>query len=378
MSYCFAKYNRYSKPMRITKNSAFLFFSLVLAGCQPSIDKVTSFSSILSQEGQQVTAPAKLSFPGDHLSHPDYGIEWWYLTANLIDQNADPIWLQWTLFRIKSPQPDNSWSDGQFYMGHFSLHTQLEHFAAEQFADGGVGNVAVEKDRILINSWQMTKSAIGLPEALNVNFTDPGSQIAVTVKLDLETKNQFFLHGDQGFSLKHPQTQLASYYYALPAISVTGNVTFNGFDKENNNDYQVSGNAWYDHEWSSEFLSDDFSGWTWFSIHMDSGAKLTLFTLHPSKQASYNPSWYAAYMNVDGEQQMISADKIVFEEQDWTDSSLGRIPIAWQLLITEMEINVDIKVMKKHQISDFSIPYYEGAVNISGSQSGVGFVELTR
>lgn len=357
---------------------------MALAGCEPSVDKVGSFSSILSQEGKQVTAPAKLSFPDDHLSHPDYGIEWWYLTANLIDQNADPIWLQWTLFRIKSPQPDNSWSDGQLYMGHFSLHTKQNHLAAEQFADGGVGNVAVEKDRIFINNWQMTKSAAGLPASLNGNFIDPGSQMPVTVNLEFETKNHFLLHGDQGFSLKHPQTSLASYYYALPFISVSGNVTLNGYhhtsdnDNSEKNDYQVSGDAWYDHEWSSAFLSDDFSGWTWFSIHLDSGAKLTLFTLQPSTQSPHRNSWYAAYINAEGEQRILNSDKIAIEERDWTNSSIGQIPIAWQLQIAEVEINIDIKVMKKHQISAFSIPYYEGAVQVSGSENGVGFVELTR
>lgn len=47
----------------------------------------------------QVTPGKAFSFPADHGPHPDFRIEWWYLTANLIDASGAACGLQWTLFR---------------------------------------------------------------------------------------------------------------------------------------------------------------------------------------------------------------------------------------------------------------------------------------
>src|ERR1700720_883118 len=46
-----------------------------------------------------VTPGRTLSFPADHGPHPDFRIEWWYLTANLMDAAGGAFGAQWTLFR---------------------------------------------------------------------------------------------------------------------------------------------------------------------------------------------------------------------------------------------------------------------------------------
>src|SRR5258707_781268 len=43
-------------------------------------------------------------FPADHGPHPDYRIEWWYVTANLMDSAGVAYGAQWTLFR-QATQP---------------------------------------------------------------------------------------------------------------------------------------------------------------------------------------------------------------------------------------------------------------------------------
>ncbi|URK86119.1 hypothetical protein LP421_01660 (plasmid) [Rhizobium sp. RCAM05350] len=40
------------------------------------------------------------SFPADHGPHPDYRIEWWYLTANLEAADGTDYGVQWTLFPL--------------------------------------------------------------------------------------------------------------------------------------------------------------------------------------------------------------------------------------------------------------------------------------
>src|ERR1700709_61490 len=51
-------------------------------------------------KGFTSVTPGKIfSFPADHGPHPDFRIEWWYVTANLVDRSGAAFGVQWTLFR---------------------------------------------------------------------------------------------------------------------------------------------------------------------------------------------------------------------------------------------------------------------------------------
>ena len=53
-------------------------------------------------EGYSVPEPGRaLVFPEDHGAHPEFRIEWWYLTANLKDESGADLGLQWTLFPLR-------------------------------------------------------------------------------------------------------------------------------------------------------------------------------------------------------------------------------------------------------------------------------------
>ena len=87
---------------------------------------------------------AALRFPQDHGAHPDYRIEWWYLTANLKDENGTPYGVQWTLFRSAlAPGEAEGWQSPQIWMGHAGLTSTTQHFSAERLARGGIGQAGV-------------------------------------------------------------------------------------------------------------------------------------------------------------------------------------------------------------------------------------------
>lgn len=85
-----------------------------------------------------------LDFPADHGAHPDFRIEWWYLTANLESDDGRPFGVQWTLFRqalappraVDSSDTDSPWTSRQLWMAHAALSTPRKHFDAERFARG--------------------------------------------------------------------------------------------------------------------------------------------------------------------------------------------------------------------------------------------------
>ena len=54
----------------------------------------------MSGDGFAPVVPDRpLVFPADHGPHPDFRIEWWYVTSNLVDRNGAAYGAQWTLFR---------------------------------------------------------------------------------------------------------------------------------------------------------------------------------------------------------------------------------------------------------------------------------------
>ncbi|MBV6638383.1 MAG: iron ABC transporter permease, partial [Mameliella sp.] len=63
-------------------------------------------------------------FPADHGPHPDYRIEWWYVTANLAGPDGTDYGVQWTLFRSAlAPGEGEGWTSPQVWFAHAAVTT---------------------------------------------------------------------------------------------------------------------------------------------------------------------------------------------------------------------------------------------------------------
>src|SRR4029450_1936793 len=107
----------------------------------------------------RVTPARTFSFPADHGPHPEFRIEWWYVTANLRDAAGQAPGAQWTLFR-QALQPGTAlegWATQQVWMAHAAVTRADTHRATETYARGGVGQAGVEAApfRAWIDAWQM-------------------------------------------------------------------------------------------------------------------------------------------------------------------------------------------------------------------------------
>ena len=93
-------------------------------------------------EGFSSVVPGrKFTFPADHGPHPNFRIEWWYVTANLLDTSGAPLGIQWTLFRhALQPGPQaEGWANQQIWMGHAAVTRAETHRYSEKFSRGGIG-----------------------------------------------------------------------------------------------------------------------------------------------------------------------------------------------------------------------------------------------
>ena len=200
-------------------------------------------------EGFETPAPGKaFVFPRDHGAHPDYRIEWWYLTANLSAPDGSLYGLQWTLFRSALQPGLPVESEQQIWMGHAAVTTPDAHLSTERFARGGTGQAGVRPRPFSawIDDWAMEGETF---EQMNLRASAPDFAYDMTLMAD----GPLVFHGDGGYSVKSAAGQ-ASYYYSQPFFHIEGTLRLPG------GEVPLEGQAWLDREWSSQPLADDQAG----------------------------------------------------------------------------------------------------------------------
>src|SRR3954464_6264874 len=170
-------------------------------------------------DGFAAVVPGKrFSFPADHGPHPEFRIEWWYLTANLIDSTGAACGLQWTLFRqATQPGPQGEgWANRQVWMAHAAVTGADTHRFNELFSRGGVGQAGVTAKPFSAwtDDWAMNGSEhTGDRTLAPLTLTAAGADFSYA--LTLEADRPVVLQGDRGYSRKSERGQ-ASYYYSQP------------------------------------------------------------------------------------------------------------------------------------------------------------------
>jgi len=215
----------------------------------------------------KVAATHSLQFPRDHGAHPDFRQEWWYLTGWLKTAKGEDLGFQITFFRarpdIETANP-SSFTPRQIMLAHAALadpkHGRLRHDeraarTALDLAGSREGNT-----NVWVDDWKLDLQRDGYQARIR----------ARDFSLDLNfTPSRIVLQGDAGFSRKGNGPEEASYYYSRPHLAVRG--TANG--------QPVTGTAWLDHEWSSQYMAAGAAGWDWCGLNMDDGSALMAFRM---------------------------------------------------------------------------------------------------
>jgi predicted secreted hydrolase len=311
-----------------------------------------------------------LVFPRDHGPHPDFRIEWWYVTANLVDSTGAAFGAQWTLFRqaMHPGAQQEGWANQQIWMGHAAVTSADTHRFGETFARGGTGQAGVETDpySAWIDAWQMR----GL-EAMRSDTLAPlelkaaGVDFAYALRLDAD--RALVLQGDAGYSRKSEREQ-ASYYFSQPYFRASGSIVI---DERR---IDVTGLAWMDREWSSQPLAADQTGWDWLSLHFDSGEKLVLFRLRQTGGNHYTSGkWFLP----DGTARQIASADIIMTPKASTEVAGKSIPTSWDIAIAPLALTISCAPLNARSWMGTSFPYWEGPIRFAGSASGVGYLEMT-
>ncbi|MGI2058254.1 lipocalin-like domain-containing protein [Shewanella baltica] len=336
----------------------------------------------------------RFEFPRDHLAHNNFRQEWWYLTANLTTETGEQLGAQWTQFRVALkptdlqatvpqatdvvPQSESTWVTQQLYLAHSALTSSNAHLAHEKWSrsHSEFAEVKLEPYQIRLDNWRWQSETNALfPATLTVENPD------FSYRLQLNSQAPLQYQGVNGYSLKSRDGQVASYYYSQPFIEISGEINRNGKVE------RVTGQGWLDREWSSQFLTKTQQGWDWFALRLNDGSTLMLFQLRDqspaenTKNAPISAFYSARRMFADGTGRSINStdnpNDIQMTPLQWQHTVNSDYPVSWQVKIPSENIDLTITPLNPNSAMPLSTPYWEGPVQLSGSHTGTGYMELT-
>jgi predicted secreted hydrolase len=232
----------------------------------------------------------------------------------------------------------------------------------------------------------------------SIRQVKPGQYVAVVhgddfeFELTLNSTQPPLLQGDRGFSRKGPDARAASYYYSLPQLEVSGEVVLEGRRQ------RVSGEAWFDHEWSSDYVDADALGWDWLGVNLNDGGALMAFRMRDrqggerwaSATARVTPGATAVPARTRDSQKgavttTFSPDAVEFSPlKTWRSPRTGvSYPVQWRVQVGDRRYRVEPLLLDAELDSrpTTGILYWEGPIRLideaSGKEAGRGYLELT-
>ena len=341
----------------------------------------------------------EITFPRDEGSHPDYRIEWWYVTGQLDDATSKvkaPRGFQVTFFRVRTGlAADNpsSFAPRQVLFAHaaFADPTDGKLRHAQRSARTGFDLAYAREGQldVKLDDWSIRQVGPGR-YVVAVHGEDFG------LDLILAATQPPLLQGERGFSRKGPDPRAASYYYSLPQLSVSGEVNVGGSTRK------VSGQAWFDHEWSSDYVDESALGWDWLGVNMTDGGALMAFRMRDRQggerwaggtMRSPSPALRAASPVGAGESKITGAGEVqTFGPeavhwaplQSWRSPRTGvTYPVQWRVQVGDRRYRVEPLLLDAELDSrpTTGILYWEGPIRLideaTGQEAGRGYLELT-
>ncbi len=324
--------------------------------------------------------PREFNFPEDHGSHDDFRIEWWYYTGNLTSEDNRSFGYQLTFFRTGAQrETDNPsrWTVRNLYTVHFALSDidKETHYSMQNVRRAGIQAAGATTDKLEV--WNGKCRLEEQDGKHRLQAIDDDFEIDLT----LEAGKGVALQGDQGLSQKGAAEGNASYYYSMPRMPTSGTVSVG------NKSYEVIGESWMDHEFSTSFLERGQRGWDWLSLQLDDGSELMLYQMRRS-DGSADPYSSGMHLGQDGTKtELSSEDFLLTPSKTWRSAETGaKYPLHWEVEVQPLglKLNVTPAFQSQEMTTEATtgIAYWEGSISVDGAINnqpveGKGYLELT-
>ena len=337
-----------------------------------------SLAGLPGWTGSAHALPLKtLAFPRERGSHPDFRTEWWYITGHAASRTAGlrSFGFQLTFFRsrVEATQAMASrFAARQLIFAHAAITDvqgkKLWHDQRIARAGFDVASASEQDMDIRLRGWRL--SAAGGTYTAELPATD------FSISLQFKETQAVLLQGAQGLSRKGPEEKQASYYYSQPQLATSGSLQLKG------QNFDVTGKAWLDHEWSHELLHPSAVGWDWIGMNLDDGSALTAFRL---RDKDGNAVWDGgSFRSAKGEPYTFNRSEVIFKPVRLWKSPLSQTsyPVEWTVRTPADFYTVKAVIDNQELDSRNSTGaiYWEGLselIDRHGKRVGMGYLEMT-
>ena len=328
-------------------------------------------------------------FPRDHFGHSEFQSEWWYYTGNLFSASGRHFGFELTFFRrARTIDPAgaaqaSAWDLDQVYLAHFAItDTEAERFIVDERlnrAGPGIAGADAGMRRVWNGNWSVEwrpgdeTRPVQVLSAMNRD---------AALRLVLEPRKPVVVHGREGVSRKVAgDPEAVSHYLSFTRMGATGTLTIEG------EEFAVTGLAWMDHEFFSDYLTENKIGWDWMSVQLNEGVDLMLFGIRDT-QGGYGPDTFGTFVDAGGGPRPIEPGGVTFRAgRRWRSEATGaEYPVEWEVEVPSFDLRLDVRPRIDAQevfTGDGILPaYWEGAVRFTGERdgrpvAGVGYLEMT-
>jgi len=334
---------------------------------------------------KEAKAGYQFSFPKDHASHPDFKIEWWYYTGNVKTKEGRRFGYQVTFFRVgidHTPANPSKWAVRDLYMTHLAVSDAQgqKYRYAEKLTRGGPGIAGAKSDTYYTWNEDWSAGLDGKQHKLHAMDAKAG------VDFVLDEGKAPAINGINGINQKGARDGNASHYYSLTRMPTRGTIVVDG------ERFEVSGETWMDHEFSTSFLEPEQRGWDWFSIQLSDNRELMLYRMRRA-DGSHDPRSSGTLIGVNGKTtHLTDVDFTLTPGRSTFKSANGAVyPTEWNVSIPSQQIELKVTTPLNDQelslVQSTGVAYWEGMIDITGRQAGrpagqqelhgVGYLEMT-
>jgi predicted secreted hydrolase len=328
---------------------AYGVYHLWQAGMLPANEAAEHWYEV---ESEQVVL---VELPRDDAPHTDY-MEWWYYNGHLEADDGRRFAFHYVTFAVNALATHTA-----KHASFIDLQTG-RHFTAQKRTSGNPSRGTKDSFRFELGEWHMVggdgndRLRVSTPEfSFNLKLTEGAPPV---------------MQGGTG--LLSFELTGSSYYYSRPRMPAKGAVKLDG------EIVNVTGVAWFDHQWGDFEVNE--LGWDWFALQLDDGTDIMLYQLFDSDGLPVLMSGTAAQ---NGQTTVLTeTDFEVIVTERWTSPRTGiEYPMGWTVAIPSKSLQVSVSPLLRNSEFDGRTTsykvYWEGPVEISGSHSGIGFVEMS-
>lgn len=299
----------------------------------------------------------KISLPQDDATHQTK-MEWWYYNGRLKSKSGKGFSFHYAIFVVNGLASQ--------VVGHVSLMDLQtgQHYIDQRRTIGAVSSITpgVTQFKLNVGNWEM----------LGNNGKDHLKVVGKGFGFDLglDTDLPAVIHGNDG--LLPLGDAGSSYYYSRTRMAVSGAL------KLGDSAEQVDGLVWFDHQWG-DFLTTKLS-WDWFSLQLADGSDVMLYNI---KDQTNQPVLMTGSVSKNGVTDILSGKDFGLKPgKKWVSEKTGiSYPVEWHINIPGKKMNIITHSVIDNSEFDAKLTtynvYWEGAVNVRGSHSGQGFMELS-